>query len=215
MMIQEAMHKAVAGGYHIASADGADIAYNGANDDFSAWTRTDTESSFMVPVEETWLDPRFWHALGRTLGWSEGCDLAITCVHDDEEGQSGRGSYWMYQWHCFIQAIADGHTPSAFFAQLPSSPTRSSEPTHRHQAETDRPRRACLSLLIAETRQHAQRLCDEAARAQQAAHAARRLAQCARQRRQSEHVERALWREHCGVKCSTPERVLIHAFPAV
>src|SRR5439155_1633593 len=81
--------------------------------------------------------------------------------------------------------------------------------------DTDRPRRACLSLLIAETRQHAQRLCAEAARAQQEAHAARRLAQCARQRRQSEHVERGLWREHCGVQCSTPERVLTHAFPAV
>jgi hypothetical protein len=29
----------------------------------------------------------------------------------------------MYQWHCFIQAIADGNTPEVFFANLPASPT--------------------------------------------------------------------------------------------
>ena len=65
MTIQEAMQKAVKGGYHIESADGVDITYSGANDEYSAWTRTDTESSFLVPVEETLLDPCFWQALGR------------------------------------------------------------------------------------------------------------------------------------------------------
>ena len=29
------------------------------------------------------------------------------------------GYYWMYQWHCFIQHIAQGQTPDAFFASLP------------------------------------------------------------------------------------------------
>ena len=65
MTVQEAMQKAVEGGYHIESADGVDITYSGANDEYSAWTRTDTESSFLVPVEETLLDPCFWQALGR------------------------------------------------------------------------------------------------------------------------------------------------------
>jgi hypothetical protein len=27
----------------------------------------------------------------------------------------------MFQWHRFIQALADGNTPEAFFAQLPTS----------------------------------------------------------------------------------------------
>jgi hypothetical protein len=27
----------------------------------------------------------------------------------------------MYQWHCFIQAIADGKTPEGFFARFPST----------------------------------------------------------------------------------------------
>ena len=65
MMIQEAMNKAVDGGYHIDGSDGVETSYIGANDEYSAWTRTDTESSFLVPVEETLLDPCFWQALGR------------------------------------------------------------------------------------------------------------------------------------------------------
>ena len=121
MMIQEAIDKANERGYHIHGSDGMETSYEGANSDFSAWTRKDNASSFLVPTEETFLDPRFWQALGRTLGWSEGCDLAITCVHGEEECHSCRGYYWMYQWHCFIQAIADGKTPDVFFAHFTSS----------------------------------------------------------------------------------------------
>src|SRR5262245_19867492 len=105
MTIQDAINNAIKGGYHLDSADGVTIAFSGANDEYSAWTRPDTESSFLIPVHETLLDPRFWHALGRTLGWEAECDLAITCVHGAEECHSGRGAYWMYQWHCFIQAL--------------------------------------------------------------------------------------------------------------
>src|ERR1041385_1782878 len=52
MTIQDALHKAVEGGYHMHGSDGADIDYVGANAEFSAWTRRDTDSSFLVPVEE-------------------------------------------------------------------------------------------------------------------------------------------------------------------
>jgi hypothetical protein len=78
MTIQEALNKAVEGGYHIYGSDGMDTYYEGANSEYALWTRKDNESSFMVPVEETFLDPRFWQALGRTLEWSEMCDLVIT-----------------------------------------------------------------------------------------------------------------------------------------
>jgi hypothetical protein len=134
MTIPEAIDKAVEGGYHIYGSDGMDTEYEGATNDYSAWTRKDNESSFLVPTEETFLDPRFWQALGHTLGWSETCDLAITCVRGYEECQRCRGYYWMYQWHCFIQAIADGNTPDAFFAYLPSSQIMESGTTNQHQA---------------------------------------------------------------------------------
>ena len=91
-------------------------------------------------------------SLGRALGWSDVCDLAITCVHGEKEGQRCRGSYWMYQWHCCIQALADGNTPEAFFAHLTSAPPRDRGKQNRHKAGKDCPRRACLSLITAETR---------------------------------------------------------------
>ena len=123
MTIQEALNKAVQGGYHIDGSDGIDTYYEGANSEFSAWTRQDNASTFIVPVEETFLDLRFWQALGRALGWQDACDLSISCMHGHEECRRCHGAYWMYQWHCFIQAIADGNTPEVFFANLPASPT--------------------------------------------------------------------------------------------
>lgn len=101
MTIQEAMNKAVEGGYHLYGSDGMDTYYEGANRAYSAWTRKDNDSSFMVPMEETLLDPKFWQALGHALGWGEACDLAITCTHGHAECRY-RGYFWMFQWHCFI-----------------------------------------------------------------------------------------------------------------
>jgi hypothetical protein len=123
MTITEAFTKAVAGGYHVHGSDGMDTTFVGANSECSAWTRTDNASTFLVPMEETVLDPRFWQALGRTLGWQDVCDLSISCLHGHEECRRCHGAYWMYQWHCFIQALADGNTPEGFFAHLPASPT--------------------------------------------------------------------------------------------
>ena len=127
MTIQEAMNKAVEGGYHIDGSDGMETSYIGANDEYSAWTRTDNESSFLVPVEETLLDPRFWQALGRTLGWDKGCDITMNCVHGHEECCSDHGYYWMYQWHRFIQVLAHGNPLEAFFHTLPLPQTTESQ----------------------------------------------------------------------------------------
>ena len=123
MTIQEAINTAVEGGYHLYGSDGMDTTYAGATNDYSAWTRKDNASSFLVPTEETFLNPHFWQALGRALGWSAVRDLAIICVHGEEECRRCRGYYWMYQWHRFIQALAEGNTPEAFFQHLTSSQT--------------------------------------------------------------------------------------------
>ena len=169
MTIQEAIDKANEGGYHIYGSDGMDTEYEGATNDYSAWTRKDNDSSFIVPTEETFLDPQFWQALGRTLGWSEACDLAISCIHGEEECHCCRGYYWMYQWHCFIQAIADGNTPEAFFAHLTSSQTRSSGHKHQHQAGKEPLHGSLLLLLAQETRQISKQLFEAAAGAQEVA----------------------------------------------
>ena len=101
--------------------------------------------------------------LGRALGWGEACDLAIACTHEHEECQRCRGYYWMYQWHCFIQALADGNTPEAFFTHLTSSQTRSGGTKHQHQAGKAPLHRSFLVLIAEATCQHSQRVCEEAA----------------------------------------------------
>jgi hypothetical protein len=186
MTIQEAIDKAVEGGYHIYGSDGMDTEYEGATNDYSAWTRKDNDSSFLVPTEETLLDPQFWQALGRALGWSEVCDLSLMCVHGhQEEGQRYRGYYWMFQWLRFIQALADGNTPEAFFAYLPSSQTMESGTTNQHQAGKEHHHRSFLLLMAEEVRQHAQQICEEAAGAQAVAKDMVRMSRLARHRRRS------------------------------
>jgi hypothetical protein len=72
----------------------------------------------------------------------------------------------MYQWHCFIQALADGNTPEAFFAHLTSSQMMSSGQKHQHQAGKAHLHRSFLLsflfLLADKTCQHAQHMCEEA-----------------------------------------------------
>ena len=120
MTIQEACDKAVAEGYHSKSLHGMDTYYSGANRECSVWTRTDNHSSFVVPMEGTFLDPLFWQALGRALRW----DQARRSVHAVEHGRPTRvtraGHQWLAHWHRFIDALAEGHTAEAFFARLAS-----------------------------------------------------------------------------------------------
>jgi hypothetical protein len=185
MTIAEALKKATEGGYHIHGSDGVETFYEGATNDYSAWTRKDNASSFIVPTEKTFLDPQFWQALGRALGWSDACDLAISCRHGEEECQRCCGYYWMYQWHCFIQALADGNTPEVFFTHLTSSQTMSNGTKHRHQAGQEHLHRSFLFLMIEETRQGSQHICEAAAGAQEIAKDMVRMTRLARQRRRS------------------------------
>src|SRR5947207_3118011 len=113
MTIQEAMHTAIAGGYHIQGSDGGETAYSGANSEYSAWTRLDNQSSFLIPLQETFLDPAFWHALGRALGWDAPCDLAITC--GDETCQRCHGAYWTSGG---IRAGSYGFTSQRVFSRI-------------------------------------------------------------------------------------------------
>jgi hypothetical protein len=163
MTIQEALNTAVTGGYHVVGSDGAATSYSGANDEYSTWTRTDNQSSFLVPVYETFLDPAFWHALGRALGWDAPCEIAITCVHEAHECWRWYGSYWMYHWHCFIQQLARGDTPDAFFARLPHSMQQEQRQIDRETALSRARMRMAIARAASETacinRWYVQSLC--------------------------------------------------------
>jgi hypothetical protein len=69
----------------------------------------------MEVVEKTFLDPLFWLALGRALGW----DTEVLTVHEVENGRptvvTRTGQHWLYHWHRFIDHLAEGKTAASFF----------------------------------------------------------------------------------------------------
>jgi hypothetical protein len=109
MTIQEAIKKAIEGGYHLNGADGMDTDDAGAHRACSAWTRNDTDSTWVAGVKEALLDPHFWRALGLALGWHERVETKCLIYQQ----------WWRQPWHRFIDHLADGYTPEAFFARVP------------------------------------------------------------------------------------------------
>jgi hypothetical protein len=109
MTIQEAMKKAVEGGYHLNGSDGMDTDEAGAHRECSAWTRNETDSTWVAGVKEALLDPHFWRALGLALGWHAGVETKYLIYHQ----------WWRQPWHRFIDHLADGYTPEGFFARVP------------------------------------------------------------------------------------------------
>lgn len=56
-------------------------------------------------LSQVWLDPLFWQALGKSLGW-------------DEDISEGNNPEWQAYWHQFIDHLASGKDAESFFAGL-------------------------------------------------------------------------------------------------
>jgi len=121
MTIEEAITLAMHGGYHIHGSDGVEISYSGASSDYSAWTRKDNASSFMVAVQETFLDPAFWSALGRALEHDEATEHGKLLLYAPTGSalakKIGWGEYTMVR---FVDHLATGKTPASFFKSFHS-----------------------------------------------------------------------------------------------
>lgn len=63
--------------------------------------------------ERVLLDPTFWQALGKSLGWKE---TAQTGLYKDGYAQIMSG--WKYNWLLFINHLAEGKDPDDYFNQL-------------------------------------------------------------------------------------------------
>jgi hypothetical protein len=120
MTLEEVLQKATEGGYRINGSDRMDSDDAGVNSAYSAWTHSNNDATCVAGVQEPWLDPLFWRALGLALGWHEG--VATPCLIYEQ--------WWRQPWHRFIDHLADGHTPEDFFARLPSP--AHTEPLRQH-----------------------------------------------------------------------------------
>lgn len=80
------------------------------------------EELFEWEVDHTniFLDPLFWQALGKSLGWfhPDGRSVAKYINNDPKHTEY---DMWLWYWHRFIDWIAEGKSPDEFFASLISN----------------------------------------------------------------------------------------------
>ncbi len=72
-------------------------------------------SSTTFSYDEFFLDPLFWQSLGKGLGWEETVEVEIP---DFPLMPPLKATHWKVQWHHFVDAIAEGRSPEAFFREL-------------------------------------------------------------------------------------------------
>ena len=113
MTIKQAIESAVKGGYD------------------PSWNITKTEQ-FPELYNRAFLDPDFWHALGKSEGW--GNVMFPLEYHIDGRteflywtGQNGHRytphiEGWQYHWHNLIDHLVAGGTIEDFFTRLDTTP---------------------------------------------------------------------------------------------
>ena len=60
------------------------------------------------------LDRSFWQSLGEALEWGEH-EFALQWKHD---GVPLGDTHWLYEWHRFIDHLAEGKDAESYFASL-------------------------------------------------------------------------------------------------
>jgi hypothetical protein len=100
MTIQEAINKAIEGGY----------------------PQERVKDLSLHVQAQYFLESTFWQALVRVLG-IEG-DFEFIQL-DRGESRKIRQPMWLYYWHRFMSHLVAGHSPDAFFETFPSPPEAS------------------------------------------------------------------------------------------
>ncbi len=78
------------------------------------------EAKDLLNNDRIFLDPNFWQALGKARGW----DKPVGKNYDwpvERTILSNLPNSWLYNWHRFIDHLAEGKAAEAFFADLNSS----------------------------------------------------------------------------------------------
>ncbi len=106
MTIQEAITKAIEGGYIT----------DYPNMDCNVWEE-----------HHIFLDPLFWQSLGKAMEWEKGCSGCgrmrkepgfPECVKTGRVSHDNEEDGWKIKWHRFIDHLADGKDAESFFENL-------------------------------------------------------------------------------------------------
>ncbi len=119
MTIQQIIKKAIDAGYELKMIN---LYVVGAGTDVNKIK--EMADNFDTPLADIFLDPLFWESLGKALGWKlDNCDMkfgaekSIHCSHC-HFGPTKNCNEWLYQWHSFIDHLANGGTVEEFFKQF-------------------------------------------------------------------------------------------------
>lgn len=76
------------------------------------------ERSYKALLMESVLDPLFWQALGKSLGWNQ-----IPATLDNEKimfpkNPNKNANYYIFYWHRFIDHLIAGKSAESYFEEL-------------------------------------------------------------------------------------------------
>ena len=110
MNIEQTIKKAIKGGWNMGLVgDDFSLSFTKVMEGKANYTiKKDDGYTFYedVPVSRIFLDPKFWQALGKAMGWGE-----------DTTDESGRYK-WHWKWVEFIDHLAEGKDAESYFKQL-------------------------------------------------------------------------------------------------
>lgn len=113
MTIQQAIEKAIEGGY-----DGEVIYGSKAANTLARVARTKSLTS-NIYLYNVLLDHLFWQSLGKAMNWGEETECPA-CGQDTDDGSEDQENWHvgLFQWHCFIDHLAEGKDAKSFFEKL-------------------------------------------------------------------------------------------------
>lgn len=130
--MENAIQKAIEGGY------GDFLSLKNINQFYVVFNRKETTTiekndvEEIVPITQSFaiehilLDPLFWEALGKSLGWSN-IKYTIPKFQRSAIPEDNRIGYkhetrdiseWQFHWHRFIDHLAEGKDAESFFNEL-------------------------------------------------------------------------------------------------
>lgn len=127
--MERAIKKAIEGGY----------LYKGdkllLDENVGHWFVSDGDGGYLIPSEKIFLlDPAFWQALGKSLGWWKIDEFGyeVKPLLNSREYKAGNTIWsvehvenmpfsWVTHWHRFIDHLAEGKSVDEFFDKLLSN----------------------------------------------------------------------------------------------
>lgn len=133
--MKEAIQKAIEGGFVLDNEIGKDTTEWGCEKEhiwikylkrhYDRWNNKEswTKEYKYIPYEPMFIDPLFWQALGKSLGWGNSFGFIQTSDTGEisgwlESDSAGTVYQWQYHWHRFIDHLAEGKDAESFFKEL-------------------------------------------------------------------------------------------------